>query len=82
MQPMAAVTLFWLRWQLEGEDGFSKRHRKLLRGVWEEYRALFPEVDFSREAHVILFRFGYAEGIRCRTLRKDVDSFLRKESTF
>lgn len=76
LQPMTAITLFWLRWQIEGEKSFLKKHRQLLRRVWEEYREVFPRVDFAKEGQVMLFRLGCGEDIQCRTLRKDVDSFL------
>ena len=76
MQPMTAITLFWLRWQIEGEESFTKKHRKLLRDVLEKYRNLFPEVDFSSEGHVMLFRLGYGKEIQYLTHRKDIDSFL------
>lgn len=76
MQPMTAITLFWLRWQLEGEQAFQEKHRRLLRSVWQDYQDLFRDVDFSRDGHVMLFRFGYGEEIRCFTYRKGVDSFL------
>jgi hypothetical protein len=48
----------------------------LLRGVWEAYRDLFPDVDFSGEGQVMLLRLGYAKEMEYRTFRKDVDSFL------
>jgi molybdopterin/thiamine biosynthesis adenylyltransferase len=76
MQPMTAITLFWLRWQTEGEEGFSRKHRKLLRGVWEAYGNLFPDVDFSSEGQLMLFRLGYGKEIKHGTYRKDVDGFL------
>jgi molybdopterin/thiamine biosynthesis adenylyltransferase len=76
MQPMTAITLFWLRWQIEGGDNFSGKHRKLLGGIWREYSALFPEVDFSKEAQVMLFRLGYGKEISYGTFRKDIESFL------
>jgi len=76
LQPMTAITLFWLRWQLEGEKSFAMKHRKLLSGVWEKYRILFPGVDFSRNSHVMLFRLGYGEEIKYGTYRKDIGSFL------
>ncbi|MFV9644544.1 MAG: ThiF family adenylyltransferase [Desulfobacterales bacterium] len=76
MQPMTAITLFWLRWQIEGEKSFAKKHRKLLQDVWEEYRSLFPMVDFSREGHVMMFRVGYGEKIQYLTFRKDLETFL------
>ena len=76
VQPMTAITLFWLRWQLEGANGFSNKHRKLLRHVWEEYRILFPEMDFEKTGHVMLFRFGYGKPVHHGTYRKDVGDFL------
>ncbi len=76
MQPMTAITLFWLRWQMDGEADFLPAHRRLLREVWQDYRKLFPDVDFSKEGHVMLFRMGYAPPITHRTYRKSVQNFL------
>jgi sulfur-carrier protein adenylyltransferase/sulfurtransferase len=75
-QPMAAITLFWLRWKLEGSQGFSPRHQKLLTDVWKDYRGLFRTVDFEKEGQLMLFRLGYAHSIRHHTLRKSIDAFL------
>lgn len=77
MQPMTAITLFWLRWQIEGEGSFLKKHHQLLRDLWEDYGNMFPAVDFSKEGHVLLFRLGYAKDIKYGTFRKDIDSFLK-----
>jgi hypothetical protein len=77
MQPMTAITLFWLRWQIEGEESFAKKHRKLLHDVWEEYQSLFKNINFSKEGQVMLFRFGYGEEIKYGTYRKNVNDFLR-----
>lgn len=76
VQPMTAITIFWLRCQLEGEVSFTTGQRRLLRGLWSDYRALFPEVDFEREGHVMLFRFGYGRPVAVRTLRKPLERFL------
>lgn len=75
-QPMTAITLFRTRWQLEGPDAFSRRHQRLLKGVWRDYRDIFKGVDFSKEGHVMLFRMGYAKDIRYYTHRKKVSDFL------
>ncbi len=75
VQPLAAVTLFWLRWQMEGGSGFSPRHQLLLSHVWRDYRDLFRTVDFEKEGHIILFRLGYGGKIRYRTLRKEPEAF-------
>ena len=77
MQPMTAVTLFRLRWQLEGEHAFAENHRRLLRKTFEKYRALFPDVDFEREGHVMLFRLGQGNSIQQRTYRKGLEVFLQ-----
>jgi hypothetical protein len=76
MQPMTAITLFWLRWQMEGEGSFSHKHQKLLRSVWETFRTTFPRVDFSQEGQIMLFRVGYGKEIAFGTYRKDVNTFL------
>ena len=75
-QPMAALPLFWLRWRLEGPEGFSPKHRKLLEGVWGPWRELFPAVDFEREQPAMLLRVGYASDIRVHTLRRDIEAFI------
>jgi len=77
MQPMTAITLFWLRWQIEGEKSFAKKHRRLLQDVWKEYQSLFREVNFSKEGQVMLFRFGHGEEINYKTYRKDLKHFFK-----
>jgi molybdopterin/thiamine biosynthesis adenylyltransferase len=78
MQPMTAVTLFWLRWLWEGPTSFSEKHRKLLERVWQDLKGLFVSVDFEKQGLVMLFRAGYGPGIRHRTLRRDAGEFLMK----
>lgn len=78
MQPMTAVTLFWLRWQWEGPTSFSEKHRKLLERVWQDLKGLFAAVDFEKQGLVMLFRTGYGPGIRHRTLRRGAGDFLIK----
>ncbi len=73
-QPMTAATLFWLRWQMGGQDDFSPVHRKLLTEVWPHYRRLLG-VQSESEGHVMLFRVGRGRPVSCRTLRKPVDAF-------
>ncbi len=75
-QPMTAITLFWTRWQQESGKNFSKKHNKLLNSLWTQYQSIFKKVDFSKNGHIMLFRIGYADNISCRTLRKDMNSFL------
>lgn len=76
MQPMTAVTLFWLRWLWEGPDSFSGQHQKLLERVWDDFQNLFPDVDFRTQGLVMLFRTGYGPGIRHRTLRREPAEFI------
>ncbi len=75
-QPMAAVNLFWMRWLLEGENDFLPGHRSLLKQVWRTYQEVFPEVDFTSEGHIMLFRFGYGKPIKQRTIRKENQIFI------
>lgn len=75
VQPMTAVTLFWMRWHMGMEDSFDKHHQEILKRTWNIYQELFPDVDFSRNSHIMLFRFGYGSEINCKTMRKKLDSF-------
>lgn len=68
-QPMTAATLFWLRWQREGQTAFSEDHGQLLAEMWPHYRRLF-EVHDQNEGPIMLFRVGRGRAVRCRTLRK------------
>jgi len=77
MQPMTAITLFRLRWDLEGLDGFELKHRTMLRELWPRFDALFPDANFSQDGQVMLFRIGYGRAIEHGTLRKPVEGFLR-----
>lgn len=73
LQPMAAVTLFWTRYQREGFHSFQAQHRKLLERVFTGYQALFPHADFLNFAHVLLFRLGWGAAIAQPTLRRRAD---------
>lgn len=73
-QPMTAATLFWLRWQMGGQDDFSPAHQKLLTEAWPQYRRLF-DVQSESEGHVMLFRIGRGRPVGCRTLRKPAEAF-------
>ncbi|GFK93914.1 tRNA threonylcarbamoyladenosine dehydratase [Fundidesulfovibrio magnetotacticus] len=69
LQPMTAITLFWLRWRLEGPDAFSKAHRTLLEKVWQGFEKLFPELGAACWP-VMLFRAGHARPISQGTPRR------------
>lgn len=74
-QPMTAVTLFLLRWKLEGPDSFSPAHRELLKAVWPGLEELFPGIGVSRWP-VLLFRAGYAPPVLFGTPRRDIPDTL------
>ena len=59
-----------------GNQDFSPKHQTLLREVWRLYQELFPGIDFAAEGHVMLFRFGYANSIRQKTIRKEPTALL------
>jgi molybdopterin/thiamine biosynthesis adenylyltransferase len=76
MQPMTALTLFFLRLQLEGDGNFSKAHAGMLQQIRKEYDRLFPNCDFNRQGQIMLLRFGRADDIVYPTLRKRPEKFL------
>lgn len=76
MQPMTALTLFRLRWILEGPDTFAPDHRTMLRGLWPEFDRMFPEADFRSEGQVMLFRIGWARPVEYGTHRRPLGDFM------
>lgn len=67
-QPLTAVTLFRIRWDLGMQDRFSMPHQQRLAGIWPLYDQL---LDVRREdTPIMLFRLGYGRAVSCRTLRK------------
>ncbi len=70
LQPMTAITLFYLRWMQEGKSTFLKKHQKVLEKIYGDYKQIFPVVGDENYRQIMLFRFGYAENIRIRTLRR------------
>jgi molybdopterin/thiamine biosynthesis adenylyltransferase/nitroreductase len=75
VQPMTAITLFWVRWHLEGPDAFSRRHRRSLQEVWTGLAELFPELGDTCWP-VMLFRAGRARPVRYGTPRRPVAESL------
>jgi len=75
LQPMTAITLFWLRWKLEGPDAFSQSHQRLLKLVWPEFEACFPGLG-EKYWPMMLFRAGYAKPIGYGTPRRSVEEAL------
>jgi len=73
MQPMTAVTLFRLRWLLEGPETFSTKHQAMLTTVWTSLAELFPQS--WAQGPVMLFRAGFGKPIRYGTYRRPVESF-------
>lgn len=75
-QPMTAITLFWLRWQLGQQDAFPAKQRRLLEMIWPAYERLFVGHGNAGQGHVMLFRIGYGRRVDCRTLRRPTPSFF------
>ena len=76
-QPMTAITLFRLRWQLGAQAAFPHRQRERLEKLWPVYDELLGNEGFPDQGHVMLFRIGYGRRVTCRTLRRPLDVFLR-----
>ncbi|MBL0714252.1 MAG: ThiF family adenylyltransferase [Desulfosarcina sp.] len=75
-QPMAAITLFRLRWQLGQQNTFPPNQRRQLEAIWPVYERLFNADGASMQSHVMLFRIGYGKRVACRTLRRHTDTFV------
>ncbi len=77
VQPMTAVTLFFMRLALEKNPGFLPKHLRLLKKVKKQYFNLFPELDDDK-GQIMLFRTGHGQEIKHFTRRKDLKTFLRQ----
>ena len=69
MQPMTAITLFYLRRFLNGTSDFAKEHTAILDRLEPDYKTLFPKLNNDDAGQVMLFRFGFSDDVNCRTLR-------------
>jgi len=69
MQPMTAITLFYLRWALIGKSDFQTRHQEVIQNLQFRYEKLFPALRENFTGQVMLLRFGFADDISYRTLR-------------
>lgn len=78
VQPMTAITLFWLRWQRNGMNDFSEQNRKILSSIWNDFQELFPGVNFERNGLIMLLRFGVSKPVSMGTLRKKYEQFILK----
>ncbi|MDJ0720624.1 MAG: ThiF family adenylyltransferase [Desulfobacterales bacterium] len=76
-QPMTAITLFRLRWQLGAQDDFPRHQRECLERIWPLYDELLGNARAPEQGHVMLFRIGYGRRAACRTLRRPLETFLR-----
>jgi sulfur-carrier protein adenylyltransferase/sulfurtransferase len=75
-QPMATLPFFRLIEQAEGTRAFSPKHQALVNQAWTLCRGLLAPNISDQGVPILLLRLGYAKDVACRTLRKDVDSFL------
>jgi hypothetical protein len=75
VQPMTAITLFYMRLALNKESGFLPKHIRLLNAVKNDYLNLFPGLSDSM-AQIMLFRVGKGREIKHFTRRKKMEDFL------
>ena len=75
VQPMTAITLFFMRLFLNQGRGFMQKHKDLLNSVRDDYFKLFQGVD-AENGQVMLFRVGHGRPIRHFTRRKGIENFL------
>ena len=75
VQPMTAVTLFFMRFLFKKEHEFLPGHIRLLDSVKALYLKLFPGVD-DLNGQVMLFRVGRGREIKHFTRRKNIETFF------
>lgn len=75
-QPMTAVTLFWLRWQLGIREAFPASQQRQLEAIWPAYERLLAGNLAAYKGQVMLFRIGHGKRVSGRTLRRPIKSFL------
>jgi len=80
VQPVTAITLFFLRKQLEGDKKFSTAHARMLDTIWKSYEDLFPNQGLETEGQVMLLRFGRAPHIRYGTLRREQEALMTRST--
>jgi hypothetical protein len=73
---MAAITLFFLRKQLEGDRAFSATHNQMLDRIWKRYTALLSIPCLESRGQIMLFRFGKATHIRFGTVRQEQEALI------
>lgn len=76
VQPMTAITLFFLRQHIEGDVHFTAPQARMLHHLKKEYAELFRNCDFSQNGQVMLLRFGHSDDINYPTLRKKPEAFI------
>ncbi len=81
VQPITPIHHFYDQWKTFGADTFGKESRAILGGLWPEFQALFPAVDFEREAHLLFVRVGYAPPMRWASPRFSPDQILTLPET-
>ena len=73
-QPITGITFLLLRMRLQGGEGLSPDHRKVLERVAEGFARMYPEG--APESPIMLFRLGLASPPSGRALRLPLEQVL------
>ncbi len=77
MQPVTAITLFFLRVSLEGDRAFSIKHRNIISEIRPKWQSIWKDILKGERSEALLFRIG-----RCpspptaRAVRKPLEAFF------
>ena len=74
LQPMEALPIFIINFNLTGGAGFTENQKKKLQELKREFYPLFGLKDHN--ALILLFRIGYAAPPTACSLRRPLESFL------
>ncbi len=77
IQPVTAITLFFLRVDLEGDRAFSIKHRDILSDIRPKWQSIWADVLKDSRSEALLFRIGKSSSPpTSRAIRKELEAFL------
>jgi len=77
MQPVTAITLFFLRIDLEGDRAFSIKHRDILSEIRPKWKAIWGDDLKEGRSEALLFRIGKCSSPpTSRSIRKELEAFF------
>ncbi len=77
LQPMESLPVFLMNLQLNGGRDFTDQQKQKVKGMMKEFLSLFGIQE--KNGMIFLFRLGYAQPPKVRSLRRPLESFWVKD---